>query len=281
MTFLNPWFLLGGILAAVPILIHLWYRRRLKRISFSSLRFLKKTEARRFGWLKLREWFILALRCLVIIFLFMALARPQMKSTLFATGRIASVCLIFDNSYSMFYGDNFQKAKDLAQQIVARYSPRSEFCIIPLCAAENDESFWMTGSSLLAAVNSVKLRYTAGSIMEAMGRGPDLESRYDVEYIYVGDGQASNFRDYQSSRAEGVPFYWVSIPSGSNISISSVVLKDPAAIAGDEYELRSTLMNHSPYTWPGKLGVTSGDHYFEQEVTVLPGAESVIGNDFL
>ena len=276
MTFLNPWFLLGGVLAAVPILIHLWYRRRLKRMPFSTLRFLRKTEAKRFGWLRLREWLILACRCLLVIFLFIALARPQVKSNLFGTGRLASVCVIVDNSYSMFYGDNFEKAKNLAQQVVARYSPRSEFCMIMLCAQGDEESFWMTKSSLLAALNNVRLAYATGSIVEAMERAPTKEARYDPEYIYVGDGQSDNFRDYPSSTAERVPFYWVSIPSGGNIGIASAALKDPLAIAGDEYELRCTLTNHSPHMWSGKLGVASGDYYREQECTVRPGTEDII-----
>ncbi|MGD8979736.1 MAG: BatA domain-containing protein [candidate division WOR-3 bacterium] len=276
MTFLNPWFLLGGVLAAVPIVIHLWYRRRLKRMPFSTLRFLRQTEAKRFGWLRLREWLILAGRCLLIIFLFMALARPQVKGNLFGTSRLASVCLIVDNSYSMFYGDNFEKAKSLVRQIVARYSPRSEFCLVTLCAQEDEESFWMTRSSLLAAVNNVRLGYETGSIMDAMGRALTKEARYDLEYVYVGDGQSDNFRGYPSSVAERAQFYWVSTPSGSNIGIAGVTLKDPLAIAGDEYELRSTLINYSLHTWSGKLGVTSEDYYLEQECTVRPGTESII-----
>jgi hypothetical protein len=276
MTFLNPWFLLGCFLAAVPIIIHLWYRRRLQRIPFSSLKFLRMTEARRFGWLRLREWLILAFRCLCIIFLFSALARPQVKGNLFSAGGVASVCLIFDNSYSMFYGDNFEKARSLVRQIVTRYSPRSEFCMVMLCAEGDEAPFWMSRSSLLAALNNVRLGYATGSMVKALARVPTKESRYDLEYIYVGDGQSRNFRDYPPSTAEGITLYWVRVRSGSNIGISSVMQKDPAAIAGDEYELRSTLMNYSSHTWSGKLSITSGDYYREQECTVRPAAEAVI-----
>lgn len=275
MTFLNPWLLLGAVLAMVPILIHLWYRRRLKRMPFSSLRFLRKTEAKRFGWLRLREWLILALRCMFIVLLFMALARPQLKSNLFGKGKIASVCFIIDNSYSMFYGDNFEKAKSIVRQIVTRYSTRAEFSMVTLCAEEDEESFWMTKSSLLAAMNNVRPSYAAGSIVEALARTPK-EPKYDLECIYIGDGQSRNFRDYPSSAAERAPLYWVNIPSGSNIAISSVILKDPVAIAGAEYELRSTLVNFSPHMWTGRLGVTSGDYYRDQACSVRPGVESTI-----
>ena len=273
MKFLSPWFLLGTILAVVPILIHLWYQRRLKRIPFSTLKFLRRTEARRFGWLRLREWLILALRCLFIVFLFSALARPQLMSNLLRTGKLASVCLIIDNSYSMFYGSNFEKMKGLVQQLIARYSPRSEFCMVTLCRDEDAESFWMTRTSVLAALKNVRLAYAGGSISAAMTHVPTREPKHDLEYIYVGDGQSHNFRDFPSAVTEGAQFYWVRIPTGSNVGISNVALKDPVALAVNEYELRATITNYSSHAWSGKLGVTSGDYYVEKECTLLPGAE--------
>jgi hypothetical protein len=273
MTFLSPWFLLGMLFAVVPVLIHLWYQRRLKRIPFSTLRFLRRSEAVRFGWLRLREWLILALRCLFIILLFLALARPQAKSELFRTGRLASVCLIIDNSYSMYYGDNFEKMKDLMQQVIARYSPRSEFCLIALCGDKDEDSFWMTRASALAALKNIRLTYTKGSINAAMARVPVGAPKYGLEYIYVGDGQSYNFKDFPLSKIEGLSFYWVRIPTGSNVGLINVALRDPVAIALDEYELRATIKNYSARVWTGKIGVTSGDYYVEKELAVIPGDE--------
>jgi hypothetical protein len=273
MTFLSPWFLLGTFLAVIPVLIHLWYRHRLKRIEFSSLRFLRKTEARRFGWLRLREWLILALRCMFIIFLFSALARPQLKRNLFRTGKLASVCLIIDNSYSMSYGENFDKMKGLVQQVIARYSPRSEFCLVTLCGDEDEESFWMTKTSMLAALNNVRLAFAGGSIGTAMMRAPVNQARHDVDYLYFGDGQSHNFKDFPSAGNKGKPFYWFRIPAGGNIVISHVNTKDPLAVAADEYELRATLKSYSAHNWSGKIGIASGDYYIEKECVVPSGAE--------
>ncbi len=273
MTFLNPWFLLGTMLAGVPVLIHLWYRRRLRRISFSTLRFLKKTEAVRFGWLRLREWLILGLRCLFIVLLFMGLARPQLESTVFGAGKLSSVCLIVDNSYSMRYGENFEKMKELAEKIVERYSSRSEFCLLPICEYADEEPFWMTRTSAFAAVKNIRLTYGRGSVSRAVNRAPITGAKNKIEYVYIGDGQSHNFVDFPVSKTEGTPFYWVRIPAGSNVGLMRVVLKDPVAIVREECELRATAMNYSPRSWSGKISVTSGDLYFEQDFAVPPGED--------
>lgn len=268
MTFGQPWFLLGMLLAAVPILIHLWYRRRLRRISFSSLQFLKRTEARRFGWLRLRELLILLMRCLFVAFLFLGLARPQLKSGLLGIGRLASVCLVLDNSYSMQYGDNFEAMKRTAQQVINLYSPRSEFCIIPLCANQREKPFWMSRTSALVALKKVVSCYGGGRIADAIALMPAQRSTYETDYVYVGDGQSSNFFDFPVEFAKENRLYWIKIPTGGNIGISSVLLKDPVAIPAREYELQVNITNHSPRVWSGSLGLTSGDYYLEEKCEI-------------
>ena len=277
MTFLQPWFLLGSLLAAVPILIHLWFRKRLKKIPFSALRFLKSTEAQRFGWLRLREWLILFTRCLLVVFLFVALARPHLKSTLFGMGRLASVCLIADNSYSMAYGDNFELMKRMGRQVISRYSSNSEFCIIPLCAGRSGTGdFWMNSKSALHALDKIELAYTGARIREAIERVPEIAPKHDIEYVYIGDGQVENFRDFPARVASQDQFIWVHVPAGGNIGISDVQLKDPVAVPIQNYTLQVVLKSHSPRTWSGKIGVSSGDYYFENDYVLKPHAEAAL-----
>ncbi|UCD06507.1 MAG: BatA domain-containing protein [candidate division WOR-3 bacterium] len=277
MTFLQPWFLLGSLLAAVPILIHLWFRKRLKKIPFSALRFLRSTEAQRFGWLRLREWLILLTRCLLVVFLFVGLARPHLKSTLFGMGRLASVCLIADNSYSMAYGDNFEQMKRMGRQVISRYSSNSEFCIIPLCAGRSETgNFWMSSKSALHALDNIEITYTDARIREAIERVPEIAPKHNIEYVYVGDGQVENFRDFPTRVASQGQFIWVHVPAGGNISISDVQLKDPVAVPLQNYTLGVVLKSHSPRTWSGKMGISSGDYYLENEYVLNPHAEAVL-----
>ncbi|MDH4211608.1 MAG: BatA domain-containing protein [candidate division WOR-3 bacterium] len=277
MTFLHPWFLLGSALAAVPILIHLWFRKRLKKIPFSTLQFLKSTEARRFGWLKLREWLILLTRCLFILCLFISLARPHLKSTLLGMGRLASVYLIADNSYSMVYGDNFERMKELGRQVISRYSTNAEFCIISLCEERaGTEYYWMRNQSALHSLGKIGLAYTGGQIREALERVPEMAAEHRIEYVYIGDGQVENFRDFPVQMTSESDFFWVRVPAGGNIGISRVLLKDPVAVPLQNYTLQVGVNSYSPRAWSGKIGVSSGDYYLEHEHVLQPGAEAVV-----
>ena len=76
MAFLNPLFLFGLLAAGIPLIIHLWNRRRVVTIDFSSLMFLMaahRENARRF---QLRQLLILLLRMAIVALIALALARP-------------------------------------------------------------------------------------------------------------------------------------------------------------------------------------------------------------
>ncbi len=272
MTFLRPLFLLGTLFVSVPIVIHLWFRKRLKRIPFPTLRFLRTTEARRFGWLKLRDWLILVMRCLFVIFLFLGLARPQLRKSALGMGRLASVCVIIDDSYSMAYGENFGQMKVHAAQIIARYSDNSEFYIAGLCARSQGRS-WVTKESALRSVREAELTFRDGNIKAALSDVPLDEARHTIEYVYVGDGQAVNFAGLESGLPVGGSFYAILVPSGNNAGISSVSLADPVMAPLDEYTLHVAAVNHSARAWSGTVRVSAGAYKQDMPVQIQPQSE--------
>jgi len=278
-TFLQPLFLLGIFLTAVPIIIHLWFKKRLKKIPFSTLKFLKRSEAKRFGWLRFREIAILILRCLFITFLFLSLAKPQIKGTMFGAGRLASVVLIIDNSYSMSYGENFEVAKGAVMELLTRYSQKSDFLIVPLCEREYDAAngpFWVTRKSAYELIKKIQLSYESGNINDALSKISTSESKYPVEYVYIGDGQESNFKNLSQEFIESGRLHWVRIPLGSNVGIRSVTLKDPVAIPSENFTLNVDITNFSSQTWFGKITVSSGPYYYEQDYEMQPTQEAAL-----
>lgn len=270
-------FLLGISLTAVPIIIHLWFQKRLKKIPFSTLKFLKKSEAKRFGWLKFREILILILRCLFIIFLFLSLAKPQIKARLFKGGHLASVFLIIDNSYSIAYGENFKSVKRLANELLSFYSPKSEFFVLPLCQTEYDDSAnrpsWVTKKTALEVINKLNLSYKSGSIKNVLSNLSISEAKYAAEYVYIGDGQEINFKDFPEELIRQKNFYWLPIPSGSNVGITKVILKDPVSIPLDNYNLNVNITNFSQKTWIGKATLKADAYYYEKDCEIQPKNE--------
>lgn len=102
-SFLNLAFLAGLAAAAIPILIHLFSRRRQKRVEFSSLQFIEEIARRRVRRVTITQWLILALRVLVLTLVALALMRPALKGD-FALGKSkgeSAVALILDRSFSL------------------------------------------------------------------------------------------------------------------------------------------------------------------------------------
>src|SRR5437588_12472936 len=102
MQFLAPWMLLGGLAVSVPIALHFFFKARYKPLPWAPMRFLKEAIEQTSRRLKFQEWILLALRCLAIILLALALARPGLKSaTTAGRGEAIDAVLVFDTSYSM------------------------------------------------------------------------------------------------------------------------------------------------------------------------------------
>ncbi|KPJ74424.1 hypothetical protein AMJ52_00500 [candidate division TA06 bacterium DG_78] len=271
MTFLQPLFLFGIVFAGVPIIIHLWFQKKLKKIPFSTLQFLKSSEVKKFGWLRFREILVLILRCLFVALLFLGLARPKLQRGILGIGRMASVVIIVDNSYSMAYGKNFLLAKVMTREILSLYSSNSEFCILPLCTSGRAEKpSWVLKKSASQLIEKLNISHKNGVMRDITMRLPERKPQYQVEYLYIGDGQATTFKDFPEALVENGTFYWVKIPTGGNVGITNVFLKDPVAIPVDEYSLIVELTNFSSKMWNGSVRISSDVYSFEQRCEVQP-----------
>jgi hypothetical protein len=91
--------------AALPILIHLFNRRRYRRIRWAATKFLLEAERRNRRRTRLEEWILLALRCLAMMLFGVALARwfVQPQSLVASLGSAARTdhIIVVDDSFSM------------------------------------------------------------------------------------------------------------------------------------------------------------------------------------
>ena len=80
MTFLN-WAMLAALVAiAIPILIHLLNRQKATLVDWGAMRFLLESLTSRSRRILIEEIILLALRCLAVALLVLALARPFLPS---------------------------------------------------------------------------------------------------------------------------------------------------------------------------------------------------------
>ena len=103
MSFLQPWMLFALPLIALPIIIHLINQWRYQTKQWGAMMFLLKANKMARGYAKLRQWLILAMRCLVVAGLIFAIARPLASGLLGWTGggNADTTILLLDRSPSM------------------------------------------------------------------------------------------------------------------------------------------------------------------------------------
>jgi hypothetical protein len=106
LSFLNSIFLAGLAAAVVPILIHLFSRRRAKEVVFPSLEYLREISHQKVRRMRLRQWILLALRVLVLALFALAMGRPVLRGSGGVVTRGSStLAVLLDNSYSMAAAD--------------------------------------------------------------------------------------------------------------------------------------------------------------------------------
>ncbi len=270
MKFLNPIYLSGLFLIAIPIIIHLIFKKNLKTVLFSSLLFLKTSESQRLRWLRLKEILTLITRCIMVASIFLALARPQYEGKFFAKNKLAAVYLVIDNSFSMHYGRNFENALNKAEKIINNYSSRSIFYVVPLCFQEDYNPFWVEKNTALSQLKNIKLSFATGSLKSLYEKFLLEHTDIPKEFVYIGDGQIINFTGVE----ELTNFYWFQIPSGSNITIENVSLKEPYFMPKDNYELSVHIKNYGAKPFPTKIELTAGNFYREQK-SIIPAGQNI------
>jgi hypothetical protein len=203
MTFLNPAILFGLFAASIPILIHLLNLRKLKKIDFSTLSFLKELQKNRIRKIKLKQWLLLALRVLIILLLVFAFARPTLEGT--AIGGTTSAAkttavFILDDTFSMSVidgdGSYLNQAKQSIQQLLRNLQEGDDAALILVSEKKNTElKPTQNLSELSARVDDVEIKYSSGYLHNAVTRAAKIlsESKNFNKEIYI-------FSDFQKGR---------------------------------------------------------------------------------
>lgn len=145
MSFAHPWMLLGALAALIPLLVHLFDRRRPRRQPFPPIAFVLRSQRRTASRLRLKRLLLYALRTLILLALPVALARPEWKADAARTQSAAgpaATAIILDASLSMRWKDPsppfgksavlFERGRAEARQAVRDLLPE-EPAVLVLC----------------------------------------------------------------------------------------------------------------------------------------------------
>jgi hypothetical protein len=134
MQFLYPAFLWALTALSIPIILHLFYFRRYKKVYFSNLRFLREVKEETSARNRLRNLLILLSRLLAMAFIILAFAQPIIPLTETLKAGIRNVSVFVDNSFSMqSFGKDlslFDRSRQKAEEVILGYGQEDRFQVL-------------------------------------------------------------------------------------------------------------------------------------------------------
>ena len=238
MGFLNPYFLFGLSAVSIPIIIHLIFRVRKRRVEFSTLRFLRAVVEKNARKLRVREMVVLLLRVIAYALVALAFARPFFRGeTVAGTARRgrADAVFVLDDSLSMRAapsGKNFFEHS--REELLARLGELSleDRCALVLTTEPVLERVSLTSdlTEVIRALRSSECSFSTGKLDEALARAHAIlaDSTADGKLIIVasdlqrGNWEAARFERLCKARPEGVEYELIAFGSRANAAIADV-----------------------------------------------------------
>ncbi|MCG6957012.1 MAG: BatA domain-containing protein [Gemmatimonadetes bacterium] len=263
---LEPLFLLAGVVAAVPLFLHLFQRHETRRVAFPALRYLRRTERDHARRIRSRQLLLLLLRTAAILVLVAAGAR------LFVRGRGSAhpptaLALILDNSLSSGRIVGERRLLDHFRDVALR----------SLEAASDEDRVWVVRAGepwqTLVPMGPVEARRVIrqttvtearGDLSASLARGAALVSNAGLaarEIHLISDLQATAFGDTVAP-AGTVPVVVWSDPDETvdNHFLASVIIGGGLApLVGQPTEITVQVGGSPGDTVPIPLRVVLGD----------------------
>ena len=259
MAFLNPLFLFGLLATGIPLVIHLWNRRRVVTIDFSSLIFITaahRENARRF---QLRQFLILFLRMAIIALIALALARPFLTLGLpVASVRAKTdVIIVLDNSYSMAYQDingvRLNKAKTLAIDIIdtLRHGDRAALILMSDIPKPVFRQLTPDIESVIAAINDTETSYRTTNVQPSLELAHEIlteSEQLNKEIYLISDFAENGWENWNRlPNRSGARISLIPVAEGEAHNISIKEIRPSNQLIGVDlpFQLNVTTVNHS------------------------------------
>ncbi len=255
MTFLNPLVLIGLIAAGIPLLIHLLQLKKLRRVDFSSIRFLKEIQHASAKRVKLRDYLLLLLRTLAIASLVIAFSRPAVKGFLGTNSKTFAV-MIVDNSPSTTarnaYGEIASQIRTVSAALLNNLHNGDDAALVLTSSAGDTGA---AASSLTpGTLSNLVLRSRPSNVSRNYDAAIDeslsklRSSGYvDREIYIVGDMQRGEFEKVTPADVPlntRIFFVRMDESPNDNLSVSGVKLLNPVVEVNLPSEVEATVVNN-------------------------------------
>jgi hypothetical protein len=239
------WGALGLLGIAVPIIIHLLYRKHRRQTDWAAMELLRRALVIRSGQVKLEDYIILALRCLALALLALALLRPTMNSdsSTFLGDKKVGMIVAIDASFSMNHGEHsrFERAVEKAKEI---FEAANEGDSVSIVLMSNRPQVLLRG----AHYNKGQVNDILDELKTATSHHLNLDQNIELLDELVGELKTPGKECFLITDAQELD--WANLPATAltalqNLTDNANVFVVPAGTEGEE-NLSIERLN---YTW--------------------------------
>ena len=240
--FLNATLLLGGLAAALPVLIHLLSKRRRQRVEWGAMFLLDQIVREDRRRIELRQWILLLLRALIVLCLALLMARPILTGGIIPAGDSPTTAvLILDDSYSMAAADgeygstSFDRAVALAKAVEQVLPENSRVTV--LSATTGDTIDLRHNESLSPRPMIADLDAALSGAMDILRESQD--GRQDV--MVISDFQSIPTQAQGDAFVTFLPIAHAAQPQ--NVAVLDLKLEDEIPLRHQQLSLLTTIQN--------------------------------------
>ena len=250
MQFLYPAFLWALTLLSIPIILHLFYFRRYKKIYFSNLRFLREVKEETSARNRLRNLLILLARLLAMAFIIFAFAQPFIPIDKSIKSGIKNVSVFVDNSFSMqSFGKDlslFDRARQKANEVISGYGMEDRFQVLGHDLSTSQHQ-WISRDEALVRLEEMDYTPLVKPLSVIYGRQKQSFARQDgipVSWM-ISDFQKSIFDLTSGDSIQPVNLLPLVGVQEKNVAIDSAWFESPAQTLNQTSTLLFKLHNYA------------------------------------
>ena len=233
MQFLYPSFLWALLAIAIPIIIHLFFFRRFKKVYFTNVKYLEEIKEETSSRNKIKNLLILLSRILAVGALVFAFAQPFIPQGDTVKKGNNAVSIFIDNSFSMNALQNeiplLDIAKEKARQIINAYSEEDKFQILTH-AFEGRHQRLVSKEDALSLIDEIEISPSVRELSKVVNRQKQaINSKEENEILYLISDFQESINDLGSIQDTTVEINLLPLQAvqEKNVSLDSVWLESP------------------------------------------------------
>jgi hypothetical protein len=283
-NFLNSAVLFAAVAAIIPLLIHLFSRRRVKIVEFSSLRHLKQMQKRQVRRLKIRQLLLLILRMLIIFTAVLAFARPATKGGYIGSHAGVSAAVLLDKSASMNRqvkdGVVFDLAVKKSEDILQSFGEADNVILIPYDRTPEYPAGQRLFSRDVAEgiLNKEPVGFDKDNLTGAMNDAVDFLNRaksLNKEIYLITDRQKINLDQPVDSVPDDFTFYLAELPveTDGNCGLTGIDLGGQLIEIGSSFNIKAEIKNYDNFDKTELLAslFIDGTRVYQSEFKIISG----------